>query len=171
MDYILPIPINFKFNRMIFNLGSAANESHRFHQADGGPTGSGRARRRDLPISPSNWSKNTDHQHGVCNFNAQKHFKIFKFRHPSYYKSVKMGEGLHLKIPSCITPRVHGFVEIRRFKEIISRASQKPRPSKFGELLFSVRGTPVMPSVTAANLLEAKKQDAIVQKVIFWNSK
>jgi hypothetical protein len=41
----------------------------------------------------------------------------------------------------------------------------KPRPSRYGEILFSVRGTPVLNSVTAANVMDAKKQDAIVQSV------
>jgi hypothetical protein len=45
---------------------------------------------------------------------------------------------------------------------------QKPRASRFGEILFSVRGTPVMNTVTAANMLEAKKHDAIVQNVIIY---
>lgn len=73
--------------------------------------------------------------------------------HPSYYKSLKMTDGLHVKVPSCITPRIRSTV-------------QKPRASKFGEILFSVRGTPVLNTVTAANMLEAKKQEVIVQSLL-----
>jgi hypothetical protein len=77
---------------------------------------------------------------------------VFAYRHPTYYKSMNMSGGMHLKIPSCITPRVGPKVD-------------RPRPSRVGEILFSVHGTPVLNTVTAANLITSRKQEALVHNV------
>uniref|UniRef100_A0A914KXN8 Uncharacterized protein n=2 Tax=Meloidogyne TaxID=189290 RepID=A0A914KXN8_MELIC len=74
------------------------------------------------------------------------------FKHPGKYKSINVAGGMHMKVPPCITPRVQGLGQ--------------PRASKFGELLFSVRGTPVLTTGTSMSMLEAKKREAVVQSLL-----
>ncbi|KAL7074841.1 hypothetical protein ACQ4LE_005596 [Meloidogyne hapla] len=74
------------------------------------------------------------------------------FKRPSKYKSINVAGGMHMKVPSCITPRIQGLGQ--------------PRASKFGELLFSVRGTPVMTTGASMSMLEAKKREAVVQSLL-----
>uniref|UniRef100_A0A915M6A3 Borealin n=1 Tax=Meloidogyne javanica TaxID=6303 RepID=A0A915M6A3_MELJA len=60
------------------------------------------------------------------------------FKHPGKYKSINVAGGMHMK----------------------------PRASKFGELLFSVRGTPVLTTGASMSMLEAKKREAVVQSLL-----
>ncbi|KAF7636936.1 hypothetical protein Mgra_00003676 [Meloidogyne graminicola] len=70
-----------------------------------------------------------------------------KFKHP--VKLLSTAKGIQ-KIPACITPRVNNIGH--------------PRPSKFGELLFSVRGTPVISTSGAS--ASAKRREAVIQSLL-----
>ncbi|KAL3088809.1 hypothetical protein niasHT_023157 [Heterodera trifolii] len=70
-------------------------------------------------------------------------------RRPITYKTMKTPAGLNIRVPSCITPKVE---------------TGTARACKFGEVLFSMHGTPVAPVAGSSNGTEGAVNEWLQQE-------